>query len=143
MTILSSFIPFRARSNGIRTAATYLIDHPEFGWQVFGGNLTQSGRTLKVQPLDSFRMRVYLAPVGLWLTLDAGTFDSVELNTRTGNVRVALSPETEYTNQARLRVEQPAKVMGVGNYVPTQQLTQERGAYVIPLKQQTTWVELK
>ena len=123
--------------------ATYLIDHPEFGWQVFGGNLTQSGRTLKVQPLDSFRMRVYLAPVGLWLTLDAGTFESVELNTRTGNVRIALSPATEYTKQARLRVEQPAKVTGVGNYAPTQQLTQERGAYVIPLKQQTTWIELK
>ena len=123
--------------------ATYVINHPEFGWQAFGGNVTRSGRVIKVQPLDSFRMRVYLAPLGLWMTLDAGTFAAVELNTRTGVVRIALSPATEYTKQARLHIEQPAKVAGVGSYVPTKQLIQERGAYVIPLQQQTTWIEFK
>jgi hypothetical protein len=123
--------------------ATYVINQPEFGWQAFGGNLVRSGVVVKVQPLDSFRMRVYLAPRGLWLTLDAGTFESVELNTRTGVVRIALSPATEYTKQARLRVEQPAKIAGVGTYEPTQQRTQERGAYVIQLKKQATWIQLK
>jgi hypothetical protein len=61
--------------------ATYVINHPDFGWQAFGGNVTRSGDWLKVQPLDSFRMRVYIAPLGLWLTLDAGKFESVEVNT--------------------------------------------------------------
>jgi hypothetical protein len=124
-------------------AATYVINHPEFGWQSFGGNLRRSGSWIKVQPLDSFRMRVYIAPRGLWLTLDAGTFESVELNTRTGAVRISLAPATEYTKVARLRVEQPAKIAGVGNYRPATQLTEERGAYVIPLRKQATQVELK
>ena len=88
-------------------------------------------------------MRVFLAPRGLWLTLDAGTFENVELNTRTGVVRITLSPATEHTKQARLRVEQPAKVAGVGNYAPAQQLSQERGAYVIPLEKQPVAIELK
>jgi hypothetical protein len=123
--------------------ATYVINHPEFGWQAFGGNLVRSGDVIKVQPLDSFRMRVYIAPRGLWLTLDAGNFESVELNTRTGVVRITLSPATEYTKQARLRVEQSAKLTGVGDYKPTEQLTQERGAYVIQLKKQSTRIELK
>ena len=57
--------------------ATYVIDHPEFGWQSFGGNVSVSGNWVTVQPLDSFRKRVYIAPLGLWLTLDAGTFERI------------------------------------------------------------------
>ena len=63
-------------------AATYVIKHPEFGWQSFGGNVSVKGNWVNVQPLDSFRKRVYIAPLGLWLTLDAGTFAQVEINTR-------------------------------------------------------------
>ena len=122
--------------------ATYIINHPEFGWQSFGGNVKVVGDWVRVQPLDSFRMRVYVAPRGLWLTLDAGTFDSVAVNTRTHAVRVGLSPATPYTPQARLRVEQPAKVVGVGAFHPRQQLVKERNAYTIPLKSSTTWIEL-
>lgn len=122
--------------------ATYLINHPEFGWQSFGGNVKVDGDWVRVQPLDSFRMRVYVAPRGLWLTLDAGTFESVAVNTRTHAVRVGLSPATPYTPQARLRVEQPAKVAGVGTYHPRQQLAKERDAYTISLKNGLTWVEM-
>jgi len=50
--------------------ATYVIDHPEFGWLSFGGNTRVDGTWVKVQPLDSFRMRVYVAPRGL--VVDAG-----------------------------------------------------------------------
>ena len=87
-------------------------------------------------------MRAYVAPLGLWLTLDAGTFASVDVNTRTHVVRITLSPQTPDTQQARLHVEQPAKVTGVGTYRPRLQLTTERDAYAIPLKRTTTWIEL-
>ena len=122
--------------------ATYLINHPEFGWQAFGGNVKQSGDWIKVQPLDSFRMRFYVAPRGLWLTLDAGTFEAVEVNTRTKAVRVALGAATAFTPKARLRVEQPARLSGVGTYKPRQELKVERGAYLIPLRKQTMSIEL-
>jgi hypothetical protein len=122
--------------------ATYVIDHPDLGWQSFGGNVKVSGEWVQVQPQDSFRMRAYVAPRGLWLTLDAGTFESVEVNTRTHAVRVGLSPATKFTPQARLRVEQPAKVAGVGSYRPSRPLRSEREAYSVPLKNETTWVEL-
>src|SRR6185369_1992352 len=105
--------------------ATYLINHPEFGWQSFGGNVTVKGDWIKVEPLDSFRRRVYLAPVGLWLTLDAGTFETVEVNSRTNAVRVALSPSSTFTPDARLRIEQPAKIPGVGTFHVKQRLKEE------------------
>jgi hypothetical protein len=122
--------------------ATYIVNHPEFGWQSFGGNVKTGGDWVRVQTLDSFRTRVYVAPRGLWLTLDAGTFESVEVNTRTRAVRVELSAATPHTPQARLRVEQPAKTAGTGTYRPSGQFTLEREAFTVPLEAKTTWVEL-
>ncbi|MBZ5498771.1 MAG: hypothetical protein LAP85_20425 [Acidobacteriia bacterium] len=122
--------------------ATYIVNDPDFGWQAFGGNVKVEGGTVKVTPLDSFRMRVYVAPVGLWLTLDAGKFASLEVNPKTGVVRVGFVPATTFTPAARLRVEQPAKVNGVGTYRPATAFKSERDAYVVPLKTGITWIEL-
>jgi hypothetical protein len=122
--------------------ATYVIDHPEFGWQAFGGNVKASGNTVHVEPLDSFRSRIYIAPAGLWLTLDSGKFTGLEYNAKTHAVRVALAPATEETPTARLRIQQPAKVAGIDTYHPAEKLEVERDAFVVPLKSGATWVEL-
>jgi len=123
--------------------ATYIVDHPEFGWLAFGGNIKTQGNTISVTPLDSFRMRVYVASLGLWLTLDAGKFDAVEINSKTGTVRLGLAPATEFTPTAYLRVGQPTKISGVGAYQLGKLFKLERRAYVIPLHKETTWVELQ
>jgi Family of unknown function (DUF5695) len=122
--------------------ATYIVHHPEFGWVAFGGNAKVDGDVVKVTPLDSFRTRVYVASAGLWLTLDAGRFEIVEVNSKTGAVRVGLSAATPFTPAARLRIEQPAKLQGVGIYHPAKPLKLERDAYVIPLERGTSWVAL-
>src|SRR5215831_14587922 len=122
--------------------ATYIVNHPEFGWLAFGGNVKVTGQLVKVQPLDSFRQRVYLASYGLWLTLDAGAFESVEINPRTNQIRVGLARQTADTPQAVLRIDQPAKLAGVSAYHPRPALAKERDAYVIRLKPVTSWIEL-
>jgi hypothetical protein len=122
--------------------ATYLIDHPEFGWQAFGGNVSVRGNRVEVQPLDSFRSRVYIAPLGLWLTLDSGKFESVEVNAKTHAVRVNLMPSDDYTTQALLRIGQPAKISGIGSYHPSSQLATTRDAFVIPLGKKATRIDL-
>jgi hypothetical protein len=122
--------------------ATYVVHHPEFGWLAFGGKVRVEGQTVKVTPLDSFRMRAYLASAGLWLTLDSGQFEALELNTKTGAIRVGLAPATQYLHAARLRIERPAKTAGLPAYHPTKSWNQERGAYVIPVGTETTWVDL-
>jgi len=123
--------------------ATYIVHHPEFGWIVFGGNIKASGDTIRATPLDSFRKRVYVAPLGLWLTLDAGRFDSVELNSKTGAVRIGLAPADPFTPMAYLRVRQPAKLAGIGNYQLAETFHVEREAYAVPLHAKTTWIELR
>lgn len=121
--------------------ATYIVDHPQFGWQTFGGNLETDGDVVKVKPRDSLRQRVYIASLGLWLTLDAGIFDSVEINPKKGTVRVGLAPATLFTTSARLRIEQLAH-KSASAYHPTTQLASERGASVVPLGNRVTWLEL-
>lgn len=122
--------------------ATYLVDHPEFGWLAFGGNVRKEGSTVHVTPLDSSRQRVYLATQGLWLTLDAGSFEQVDVDAKTGRVRLALAPATQFTSAALLRLGQPAKVAGGGTYHPAEKLESRRNGWVIPLGPQRRWVEL-
>ena len=122
--------------------ATYVINHPEFGWQSFGGNTSVKGNWVNVQPLDSFRKRVFIAPLGLWLTLDAGTFERVAINTRSNVVRVTLSRADDYTPNARLRVQRSSKSAEVRTYAPRENLVNERDAFTIPLGRSTTVIDL-
>ena len=121
---------------------TYIVNHPEFGWQAFGGNVQADGGTVRVKTLDSFRKRIYIAPLGLYLTLDAGTFSSVVIEPATKTVRVGLDVATQYTPNARLRIEQPAKVADVGTFQPVATLRSAHGAFDVPLGVTTTWVAL-
>jgi hypothetical protein len=116
------------------TVATgvYLDRHPELGWIAFGGNFTVEGDMVRLRPLDSARSRVYLAPLGLWLTLDAGSFEMVEMSA--GGVRLTLASATPDTPRAR-----PS---GVGDYRPAEDFPLERGAFVIPLGRGSTEVVL-
>ena len=47
-----------------------------FGWQAFGGNVQTKGDWVRVFPKDALRRRVYIAPRGLFLTLDAGALSA-------------------------------------------------------------------
>jgi hypothetical protein len=116
---------------------TYIFNHPEFGWLAFGGNLTRRGSTVSVTPLDAAGQRLYIAPFGLWLTLDAGQFEKVDLNLQSGNVAITLAAATSFTHVALLRVEQSAKISGIGTYHPVETLKEIRGAWAVPLDSQS------
>jgi len=124
-------------------AGVYVVKHPDLGWICFGGNLSISGDEVTVEPKDASRTRVYLAPVGLWLTLDSGHFDRLVWNEKAGSLRIALAPKDEFTPQARVRMEQPAHVPGAGQFHLSTAASSERGAFVIPLSTSETWVEVK
>ena len=89
-----------------------------------------------------FRSRVYVASQDVWLTLDAGQFEEIKIDSRTGVIRAGLSPETRYLHAARLRIEQPGKTGGSAGYRPTKSFNEERGAYVVPLGKEAIWIEL-
>ncbi len=120
----------------------YIINHPEFGWQAFGGNVKAEGDWVRVKTLDSLRKRVYLAPQSLWLTLEAGAFESIEINTRTSAIRIGLAPTTPFTRLARLSIEQPGSQTQRSAYRPSTTLPIERGTYSIALSKGISWITL-
>lgn len=110
--------------------ATYLVDHPEFGWIGFGGKVTVGRQDVAVEPDDSGRSRLFIAPAGLWITLDSGKIERADYDVKTGRVTLRLSGAGDYTDAARIRVQ--TTVAGKPDY----QLAGakiERGAYVVPL----------
>ncbi|KAF9486549.1 hypothetical protein BDN70DRAFT_870133 [Pholiota conissans] len=117
---------------------TYLINHPDFGWQAFGGNVISTSPTIQVQIRDSIRRRVYIAPLGTLLTLDAGAFSMVEFDPRVNSVTLTVNAAADGTSSAapapkgRLLIEQKATLPGVGVLSPPPALGKDASAYDVP-----------
>ncbi|KAI7362825.1 hypothetical protein KC336_g21646, partial [Hortaea werneckii] len=72
-------------------AATYLLDHPIFGWISFGGNVHQdNGSVIVVEPKDMLRKRIFVAPVSLWVTIDAGIISSFSYHSESQEVEICI-----------------------------------------------------
>ncbi|MBZ6381391.1 DUF5695 domain-containing protein [Sphingomonas sanguinis] len=120
-------------------AGTYVVNDPALGWLSYGGNLSLADGHVRVVPRDGARARVFVAPVGLWLTLEAGKIAGVDYDPATGKVRLALDPATAATPAARLFVE--TTTPGGHIYTPDRG-TLERGGYTVPLSAATTDITL-
>ncbi len=114
--------------------SSYLINHKEFGWLGFGGNVSSSKNIVKLKVTTAAKSAVYVAAAGLWITLDAGQIDEVSYNTVSKEIRLKLMPATEYTPNAFLNLSQPAKLTGVGSYAIKSASEKEHGAYRIGLR---------
>ncbi|KAL1748509.1 hypothetical protein HDZ31DRAFT_79632 [Schizophyllum fasciatum] len=71
---------------------TYILEHPAYGWQAYGGAVTAREGTVEVDVLDSSRRRVFVAPLGARFTADAGSFASVSFNPEARSVTLTLVP---------------------------------------------------
>ncbi len=123
--------------------ATYLIHNDELGWLSFGGNCTEKGKWVKTDLTTAARSRVYIAPVGLWLTLDAGRFKSVSYNTATGAVKIEFEAADAITPEAYMHVATTGKEKTARKYNTGPLSANSRGQYVIPLKEKETTLTLK
>ena len=109
---------------------------------VSGPGCWKEVRKVMTSPKDAFRKRVYIAPLGLWLTLDAGTFEKFQYNIWSKRLKIGLSPASLSTPIARLLIEQPCKIKGIGKFSPREILVFEREGYTVPLSSAIRWVEL-
>ncbi len=112
--------------------ATYVTRDSTFGWLAFGGNWRVARDTVVVTPLDAARSRLFIGPLGLWITLDAGTIEKATIVGRT--IRLTLSPADRFTPVARVRIE--------GDAMPVGEYQAERGAWVVPLGDGQTSIDV-
>jgi len=126
-----------------RNAGAYVVKHDELGWLGFGCDVHEDGDTVRGTPRDAFRQRVFLSPPGLWLTLEAGRFEEVAMDTLSGTVAVTLAAADQHTPAARLVVEEPAVPGKTAGYRPVAPLPQVRGAWEIALGETSRRLELR
>jgi hypothetical protein len=112
----------------VLNVSSFLIHHPHYGWQGFGGQVSREGGTVTLRPTDSARMRAFVAPANAWIELDAGRLQAVQYNP--DSIVLELDPASETVPRAYLRIE--------GAWAPAESLPMERGAGVIDLTQQTS-----
>jgi hypothetical protein len=136
---------FSGHSMGI---GTYIVNHPDFGWQAFGGNVVSaSGNSVEVEVRDDGRRKIFIAPIAALLTLDAGSFDSVTFNPSSGAVEVTILAAPAGVSGAaaapngRLVISQTANA-DVGVLAPTNSLETDAGAYVVPFSSGSATVSL-
>jgi hypothetical protein len=111
-------------------AATYLVKDPTFGWLGYGGNITETGTTISIQPKDGARTRVFIAPVGAWITLQAGKISRATYTPSNGQIKLMLDPAAPWTSSARLFVISTTK--NAPRYEPATG-SYERGGYTVAL----------
>jgi len=124
-------------------SSTYLVNSDEFGWLSFGGNTSVKGKWVTVDLTTAARSRFYLAPAGLWLTLDAGRFSSVSYNTASGAVKLVVEKGEPWAPGALLRVSNASKEGNAVKYDTGGLKSNGRGAYVIPVSKKAALVTLK
>src|SRR3546814_10660688 len=83
-------------------AATYVVDHPTFGWLGFGGDVEAAKGRISVSPRDGARARLFIAPAGQWITLEAGKIAHAAYAPATGAIELTLDPADAHTPAARL-----------------------------------------
>ncbi|KAJ7084747.1 hypothetical protein C8R43DRAFT_1051744 [Mycena crocata] len=118
-------------------SGTTIINHPDFGWQAFGGIVTSTSPAIQVQIRDPVRRRVFIAPIAALLTLDAGALSTISYTPSTQTVVVTITPAPDgainaaSAPNARLLVSQTAAISGVGVLKPTATFPMDAGAIVI------------
>jgi len=121
-------------------AATYAVKDPTFGWLGFGGDVKADGAVVRITPKDGARARLFVAPVGAWLTLEAGKIEAATYAPATGEITLTLAAGDASTPAARLLVE--ATTAGAKAYAPAEG-TFERGAYTLPLGDKAKTIVLR
>jgi hypothetical protein len=109
----------------------YVVHDPDLGLATYGGNMVVSGNSVTVQPRDAVRRRVYVAQMGVYVTISAGqieefSFDTSDLSSL--KLRVVSGPAK--ASVAVVWVEMP----GTSNkYVVSGKGDKQRGGWAVEL----------
>lgn len=120
------------------TAASYLVNDPTFGWLGFGGTVDEAADAIGIVPKDGARARLFVAPAGLWITLESGKIARATYRPSTGVVTLTLDAATAINPSARVFVETTTKTGR--RYAAAAR--EERGGYTVALGAVPTQLDL-
>lgn len=121
---------------------TFLTHDNAMGWICFGGNVEEHHGIVHTTILDTSRDRLFIAPLGLWITLDAGHLVSADFDPRKHTVQLHLAAATQFISSARLRLTQTSANHEPSSWALATQTHLDAGANVIPLGAEETTITL-
>jgi hypothetical protein len=121
---------------------TFLTHDDAMGWLCFGGNVEAHHGVVHTTILDSSRDRLFIAPLGLWITLDAGHLVSADFDPRKGTIKLNLAAGSASVPTARMRLAQTAAIANPHTWQVVSHPVMDAGATVIPLGTDETVVEI-
>lgn len=123
-------------------AGTYVAQDSAVGLVAYGGVLTNLGTSVTVQTTDPVRRRVFLGPLGVLITIDAGIIESFSYVPSTGAISVTLS-QLSGVPVAANAVLWTESTTGTRNYsVTTTGIAKARLGWQIPLSSAKVTVQL-
>ena len=115
-------------------AGAYFVQHPELGALCFlcdlqKGTVAAADGAVTFAVRDSYKQRVYLEPLSLYLQADAGTFETVtlDLNAKTVTITFAAAGDAPTFATRRLRVQKLSTARPGANF----KLAQPAGALMV------------
>ncbi|MGQ1891088.1 DUF5695 domain-containing protein [Thermophagus sp. OGC60D27] len=121
--------------------ASFLVMHDEFGWISMGGNIINEAEWITMELTTAARSKVFIAPAGVELSLDAGKFKTVSFHPESGEIKIVLDSRNEYTPKAFLQVKFTGDSEN-GEYKVLKYSKNDRGIYSIPLKKKERTVRV-
>lgn len=122
---------------------TYVVQDSVVGLVAYGGVLTSSSEAfVSVKTADPVRRRIFIGPLGVLVTVDAGIIDNFSYVPSTGAISVTISQLSGVPVAANALLWTESTT-GTRNYsVTTSGITEARLGWEIPLSSETVMVEL-
>ncbi|KAG5984672.1 hypothetical protein E4U55_003752 [Claviceps digitariae] len=129
---------------GIVTGScTYLVRHPDFGWISMGGNLASSSSStdddlIVVEPRDTVRRSIYVAPMGLSVTFDGGVITSFTYAAKANKLTITL--QAGVSSGAATTILKYESTLGGAVSLESPTRGQSRGGYVVGVPGEVVFV---
>ncbi|CAI7600922.1 unnamed protein product [Penicillium discolor] len=109
-------------------SAVYIVDDPDVGLTAYGGNVATNGNMVTVEPRDAVRRRVYVAQLGVYVTISAGLIKEVSFDiSQRRSLQLLIVPGSSDVSSVIVWVETPGTEDGYA--VAGNQLQRTRGGW--------------
>ncbi|KAI1879261.1 hypothetical protein JX265_002215 [Neoarthrinium moseri] len=125
-------------------SGTYVVQDNDLGLVAYGGSLTVDGTVARVETRDAVRRKVFVGPLGVLISVDAGIIQEVVYDTKDhGSLSITLA-QLNNGPSAAAAVLWVETTSGSNSYkVRTSGIDQLRGGWRVPLGQKSATVQLQ
>ncbi|KAG7052107.1 putative glycoside hydrolase family 43 protein [Colletotrichum scovillei] len=123
-------------------SGTYVVQDSELGVLAFGGVVTASTGTVSVTTKDAVRRKVFIGPLGVLVSVDAGIIQDFAFTASSKSISVTLA-QLDGVPKAASAVVWLESTTGTGTFkVTTSGIAQARGGWSVPLSGSSVTVQI-